>query len=834
MKDVKALFLGPKAENQELYGSLISEIVSDSCFLRKNFHPEDDPLILETDKLQDSYRTTLADLRQHLQNVLSELKKGVPWYHPRYIGHMFGDLMLPAIAGYFGAILYNPNNVVGEVSTATTKMELDYVDALCRMVGYKRCLKLSGQFSWGHLCSGGTSANIEALWVARNMKYYPLSVKLAYESNKTELSLIGDIFINFFNKDVRNLSFSELFNLPPSEILDLKDKIYQQSLVEDKGPAYFDKKINDLSVVSLGVYGIHNKIREIDNHEVISLPRVYVAKSSHYSWEKAVDIIGIGQNQLIHIDVDEGYRLDMKNLREHFSDQIPTLAIIGIFGSSKQGSIDPIDEIIDFRKEKEKLKNSFVVHIDAAYGGYFLSTFWKGSGSGSDEEYFAAGSQEILEFLKRKDNDLFRFEERSTVNEKWVKKIRASQFSESFTVDPHKMGYVPYPAGGIVFSDTRMKEFISYTPSYLNKPKVDTDLHTAFLGQWTLEGSRPGATAASCYLSNKVMPFYQEAHGLLIKHSMHAADIFWETIQSFNDNHEINKGFRVISQYIPETNIVSYVITSPGKIRKTRYLNFLNERLYNAFTVKGDTVIPAQDFIVAKDAFDFNDIPPKSLFAKCGINEEDPINQIKTTVISSVFMNPLSVYQKECFYMHFWEKVVQCGLKILPDIILEILYDERNKERIKVLWIEDDSRILALKNQILQDYAVGRCLNIDFINNAEEAGRQVNNCWDVIVIDLNLRSKHDKNSSIFDDSDIEDIKPALSLIESIQPAYKDRIIVYSSYLFKEEIRDHQIIPLLKPLMPDNYKWEERLIPKTGQYSIDKHLIIDAIFNLITE
>lgn len=54
MKDVKVLFLGPKAENQELYGSLISEIVSDSCFLRKNFHPGDNPLILETDKFKYS------------------------------------------------------------------------------------------------------------------------------------------------------------------------------------------------------------------------------------------------------------------------------------------------------------------------------------------------------------------------------------------------------------------------------------------------------------------------------------------------------------------------------------------------------------------------------------------------------------------------------------------------------------------------------------------------------------------------------------------------------------------------------------------------------------
>ena len=31
--------------------------------------------------------------------------------------------------------------------------------------------------SMGHLVAGGTVANIEAIWVARNLKYYPLGLK---------------------------------------------------------------------------------------------------------------------------------------------------------------------------------------------------------------------------------------------------------------------------------------------------------------------------------------------------------------------------------------------------------------------------------------------------------------------------------------------------------------------------------------------------------------------------------------------------------------------------------------------------------------------------------
>jgi len=41
------------------------------------------------------------------------------------------------------------------------------------MIGLKR------EDSMGHLVAGGTVANIEAIWVARNLKYYPLGLQEA-------------------------------------------------------------------------------------------------------------------------------------------------------------------------------------------------------------------------------------------------------------------------------------------------------------------------------------------------------------------------------------------------------------------------------------------------------------------------------------------------------------------------------------------------------------------------------------------------------------------------------------------------------------------------------
>ena len=107
------------------------------------------------------------------------------------------------------------------------------------------------------------------------------------------------------------------------------------------------KEIEKWDVIRLGVHGIHLALwKEFD--EELPLPKLYYAKSKHYSWHKAVDIIGIGQSQIIEIDIDNGYRMDIESFKSKFDYNSPTLAVIGILGSSKQGSIDPIDDIVEF------------------------------------------------------------------------------------------------------------------------------------------------------------------------------------------------------------------------------------------------------------------------------------------------------------------------------------------------------------------------------------------------------------------------------------------------------------------------------------------------------
>src|SRR5712672_713721 len=59
---------------------------------------------------------------------------------------------------YEMALKINPNNHALDGGRASSAMEKEAVAALARMVGWEKYL--------GHLCSGGTMANLEALWIA--------------------------------------------------------------------------------------------------------------------------------------------------------------------------------------------------------------------------------------------------------------------------------------------------------------------------------------------------------------------------------------------------------------------------------------------------------------------------------------------------------------------------------------------------------------------------------------------------------------------------------------------------------------------------------------------
>jgi len=81
----------------------------------------------------------------------------------------------------------------------------------------------------GHLVTGGTLANIESMWAARNVKYYPLGLKDAIINEDVLANARKDftVFLPAKDKNVRILEATnwELLNLDVDEIISMPDKV---------------------------------------------------------------------------------------------------------------------------------------------------------------------------------------------------------------------------------------------------------------------------------------------------------------------------------------------------------------------------------------------------------------------------------------------------------------------------------------------------------------------------------------------------------------------------------------------------------------------------------
>ncbi len=99
-----------------------------------------------------------ARLREALLALAERLRDNFPYAHPLYAGQMLKPPHPVARLAYALAMFVNPNNHALDGGRATSRLEREVVGELAAMVGFEPHL--------GHLTSGGTMANLEALWIA--------------------------------------------------------------------------------------------------------------------------------------------------------------------------------------------------------------------------------------------------------------------------------------------------------------------------------------------------------------------------------------------------------------------------------------------------------------------------------------------------------------------------------------------------------------------------------------------------------------------------------------------------------------------------------------------
>lgn len=296
-------------------------------------------------------------------------------------------------------------------------------------------------------------------------------------------------------------------------------------------------------------------------------------------------------------------------------------------------------------------------------------------------------------------------------------------------------------------------------------------------------------------------------------------------MQDFNDNYEINQGFKIVPAFIPETNIVSYIITYPKIISNLEHLNLLTNSLYDRFSVKGDTVVPFINYMVAKEEFEYGDISHMNIIEECKI--DTPKNdKEKITFFSSVIMNPLSLYVLDNdgdFYVKYWKEMVKHAQGILSEIMLKIITGG-TKKRIKMLWVEDDEKIDEINMKLQTEYHISQFINVDFVANVQDIEKAIKGDYDVYIFDLNLKDK------FHDHYDFLKIQKTISLVNDLGKSKLSKVLFYSKFLNIVEIRDKVLTDLEKEI-GELHGYQK--IPKEN-IEIDLPKIVSSLYKIMAK
>ncbi|MCO7224271.1 pyridoxal-dependent decarboxylase [Pleionea sp. CnH1-48] len=563
-------FIGPYGENNDVFEKILTELLRDHIYWRRNIHPEDLPAISTFASQSPDYQAAIAKTRTELHKLTANLKQSVPFFSPRYIGHMCSDLFMPGLIAQIVTTLYNPNNVSFDAATVTVNLELEVGKQFAQMFGFNTD---PDQYpcAWGHLTSGGTVANYESLWNFRAAKYYPIAL---FETLKErELDTPES---KVLPQKLQDANTWQLMNLSIDQVLQLRSETL--SFWQYKYPQHF-REIQDtieqqrIEHQGMGLF--------YANHWKCKQPLVLVPASAHYSWEKAMKVMGFGAAQLVKLPIKSDMRLDIealdKILANACSKNIPILACVAIMGTTEFGTIDPIHSLVALREKYRQQGLDFYIHVDAAWGGYLSSLFRDEDGSTISH----AQAQSMYKYFP---------------SDEVYQSITSVEKVDSVTIDPHKLGYLPFGAGGFIAKNRDITKLLTQKAPYVFEEDKDNEANVQFekLGQFILEGSKPGSVAAASYVTNKVLPLNYKNFGRLIKQTIKTAEYFYDQILELKES--LEDKVNICLPYTPDTNLLCIAINPVGN-RSVTAMNDFGQDIYQHLKVHKDKAPKNQQFI---------------------------------------------------------------------------------------------------------------------------------------------------------------------------------------------------------------------------------------------
>ncbi|KQN69157.1 hypothetical protein ASF04_16565 [Duganella sp. Leaf61] len=236
------------------------------------------------------------------------------------------------------------------------------------------------------------------------------------------------------------------------------------------------------------------------------------SRLAHYSIRKAANLLGVGEENILLIDQDDGQRLSMAHLVATIdrcrAEGRFIIAMIGMAGATETGTIDPLPEMARIAR-----RYGLHFHVDAAWGG-------------------------AMRFSAR-----FRH------------KLRGIEQADTVTFCGHKQMYLPQGISLLLFREPQDTGILPIHTAY------QAARGTFDMGQHTLEGSRP---ANALLLHAALHLLGRQGYGWLVDQSMAQAEHFAALVDA-------SGAFELVGR--PELNIVNYRYI-PVALRGKKYSRF--------------------------------------------------------------------------------------------------------------------------------------------------------------------------------------------------------------------------------------------------------------------
>lgn len=245
--------------------------------------------------------------------------------------------------------------------------------------------------------------------------------------------------------------------------------------------------------------------------------RIIASQQAHYTHSRISAVLKLPFST---VPVTQSGRMDIDAVESELRrGDVGT--VVATIGNTGLGAVDPLPDLLALQASYD-----FRIHADAAYGGYFVLA-----------EQLRADVRATYDSLSAVD---------------------------SIVIDPHKHGLQPYGCGCVLFKDPAVGQLYQHGSPYTYFSS--DELH---LGEISLECSRPGASAAALWATQRLLPLVKGGEfASMLDSCLLAAQAFW---QRLGDSETL------VPLMQPELDIVVY----SARASDSETASALNKRLFD-------------------------------------------------------------------------------------------------------------------------------------------------------------------------------------------------------------------------------------------------------------